>query len=44
MKVGLIHLPPMLLGALAAVEMSFKTAGIPYRKGGVDAAMAKLAR
>lgn len=33
---------PMLLGALAAVEMSFKTAGIPYTKGGVDAAMAYL--
>ncbi len=33
---------PMLLGALAAVEMSFKTAGIPYTKGGVDAAMASL--
>lgn len=33
---------PMLLGALAAVEMSFKTAGIPHTKGGVEAAMAYL--
>jgi alanine-glyoxylate transaminase/serine-glyoxylate transaminase/serine-pyruvate transaminase len=30
---------PMLLGALAAVEMSFRSAGIPHNKGGVDAAM-----
>ena len=29
---------------LTQVDLSFKTAGIPYRKGGVDAAMAKLAR
>ncbi|MBM3532731.1 MAG: aminotransferase class V-fold PLP-dependent enzyme [Alphaproteobacteria bacterium] len=34
---------PMLLGALAAVEMSLKVAGIPHKKGGVDAAMAVLA-
>jgi alanine-glyoxylate transaminase/serine-glyoxylate transaminase/serine-pyruvate transaminase len=33
---------PMLLGALASVEMSLKVAGIPYKKGGVDAAMAVL--
>jgi alanine-glyoxylate transaminase/serine-glyoxylate transaminase/serine-pyruvate transaminase len=33
---------PMLLGALAAVEMSFKAAGIPHNKGGVDAAMEYL--
>ena len=30
---------PMLLGALAAVEMSFKAAAFPHNKGGVDAAM-----
>jgi alanine-glyoxylate transaminase/serine-glyoxylate transaminase/serine-pyruvate transaminase len=34
---------PMLLGALATVELAFKTCGIPYRSGGVDAAIASLA-
>jgi alanine-glyoxylate transaminase/serine-glyoxylate transaminase/serine-pyruvate transaminase len=33
---------PMLLGALAGVEMSFKAAGVPHNKGGVDAAMSYL--
>jgi alanine-glyoxylate transaminase/serine-glyoxylate transaminase/serine-pyruvate transaminase len=35
---------PMLLGALAAVEMTFGVMGIPHGKGGVDAAMAHLAQ
>src|SRR5207253_4697707 len=35
---------PMLLGALAAVEMSLGLCKVPHRKGGVDAAMAFLAR
>jgi alanine-glyoxylate transaminase/serine-glyoxylate transaminase/serine-pyruvate transaminase len=34
---------PMLLGALAAVEMSLGLCKVPHRKGGVDAAMASLA-
>ncbi|HTZ77987.1 MAG TPA: serine--glyoxylate aminotransferase, partial [Stellaceae bacterium] len=34
---------PMLLGALAAVEMAFGLAGVPHGKGGVDAAMEYLA-
>ena len=34
---------PMLLGALAAVEMALDLAGVPHGKGGVDAAMAYLA-
>ncbi|MBM3547629.1 MAG: aminotransferase class V-fold PLP-dependent enzyme [Alphaproteobacteria bacterium] len=34
---------PMLLGALACVEMALKTAGIPHKTGGVDAAMTVLA-
>jgi len=34
---------PMLLGALAAVEMSLRINGVPYAEGGVDAAMAYLA-
>jgi alanine-glyoxylate transaminase/serine-glyoxylate transaminase/serine-pyruvate transaminase len=34
---------PMLLGALAAVEMSLRINGVPHGRGGVDAAMAFLA-
>ena len=34
---------PMLLGAIAAVEMTLELVGIPYGKGGVNAAMAYLA-
>ena len=34
---------PMVLGALAAVELSLKVAGVPYSNGGVDAAIAYLA-
>jgi alanine-glyoxylate transaminase/serine-glyoxylate transaminase/serine-pyruvate transaminase len=34
---------PMLLGALAAVEMALGLAGIPHGKGGVAAAMEYLA-
>jgi alanine-glyoxylate transaminase/serine-glyoxylate transaminase/serine-pyruvate transaminase len=34
---------PMLLGALAAVEMGMKIANLPHGRGGVDAAMAYLA-
>jgi alanine-glyoxylate transaminase/serine-glyoxylate transaminase/serine-pyruvate transaminase len=34
---------PMLLGALAAVEMGLRLEGIPHRAGGVDAAMTYLA-
>jgi alanine-glyoxylate transaminase/serine-glyoxylate transaminase/serine-pyruvate transaminase len=34
---------PMLLGALAAVEMSLGICKVPHRKGGVDAAMSHLA-
>ena len=30
---------PMLLGALAAVEMSLRLCGVPHGRGGVDAAM-----
>jgi alanine-glyoxylate transaminase / serine-glyoxylate transaminase / serine-pyruvate transaminase len=33
---------PMLLGALAAVEMSLQLAGVPHAKGGVAAAMEYL--
>jgi len=33
---------PMILGALAAVEMSLELAGVPHAKGGVAAAMASL--
>jgi alanine-glyoxylate transaminase/serine-glyoxylate transaminase/serine-pyruvate transaminase len=33
---------PMLLGALAAIEMSLRIEGIPHGRGGVDAAMAFL--
>lgn len=32
----------MLMGTLAGVEMGFTLAGVPYRKGGVGAAMALL--
>jgi alanine-glyoxylate transaminase / serine-glyoxylate transaminase / serine-pyruvate transaminase len=35
---------PMLLGALAAVEMTLGVMGIPHGSGGVDAAMAHLAQ
>jgi alanine-glyoxylate transaminase / serine-glyoxylate transaminase / serine-pyruvate transaminase len=34
---------PMLLGALAAIEMSLQLAGVPHGKGGVAAAMEYLA-
>lgn len=34
---------PMLLGALSAVEMSLRIAGVPHGRGGVDAAMDFLA-
>jgi alanine-glyoxylate transaminase / serine-glyoxylate transaminase / serine-pyruvate transaminase len=34
---------PMLLGALAAVEMGLRVEGIPHGRGGVDAAMEYLA-
>ena len=34
---------PMLLGALAAVEMALRIKGIPHGRGGVDAAMDYLA-
>jgi alanine-glyoxylate transaminase / serine-glyoxylate transaminase / serine-pyruvate transaminase len=33
---------PMILGTLAAVEMSLKLNGVPHAPGGVDAAMAFL--
>lgn len=34
---------PMLLGAIAAVEMSLRIEGIPHGRGGVEAAMSYLA-
>ena len=34
---------PMLLGALATIELSLGVAGIPHAKGGVEAAIAALA-
>jgi alanine-glyoxylate transaminase/serine-glyoxylate transaminase/serine-pyruvate transaminase len=34
---------PMLLGALATIELAMKATGVPFRKGGVDAAVAYLA-
>ncbi|WP_428533929.1 pyridoxal-phosphate-dependent aminotransferase family protein [Rhodopila sp.] len=34
---------PMLLGALAAVEMGMRIEGVPHARGGVEAAMAFLA-
>jgi alanine-glyoxylate transaminase / serine-glyoxylate transaminase / serine-pyruvate transaminase len=33
---------PMMLGALASVEMAFKLAKVPHQSGGVDAAMKTL--
>ena len=33
---------PVLLGALASVEMGLSMAGVPHRAGGVAAAMASL--
>ncbi len=33
---------PMLIGAIAAVEMALEAAGVPHGKGGVNAAMAYL--
>ena len=33
----------MLCGTLCGVEMGLESAGVPYKKGGVDAAMAYLA-
>jgi len=33
----------MLCGTLCGVEMGLEAAGVPYKKGGVDAAMAYLA-
>ena len=33
----------MLLGTLAGVEMGLALAGVPHKKGGVDAAMEYLA-
>ncbi|MEM8975080.1 MAG: serine--glyoxylate aminotransferase, partial [Pseudomonadota bacterium] len=33
---------PMLLGALATIEMSFKASGIPHSAGGVNAAIDAL--
>ena len=33
---------PMMLGALATLELAFKTAKIPHNPGGVDAAMKSL--
>jgi alanine-glyoxylate transaminase/serine-glyoxylate transaminase/serine-pyruvate transaminase len=34
---------PMLLGALATVELTFKACGVPHRPGGVEAAITALA-
>jgi alanine-glyoxylate transaminase/serine-glyoxylate transaminase/serine-pyruvate transaminase len=34
---------PMLLGALAAIEMGLRIEGVPHGRGGVEAAMAFLA-
>ena len=33
---------PMLLGALAAIEMAFEEAGVPHARGGLEAAMDSL--
>jgi alanine-glyoxylate transaminase / serine-glyoxylate transaminase / serine-pyruvate transaminase len=33
---------PMILGALAAIEMALELTGVPHGKGGVDAAMEYL--
>jgi alanine-glyoxylate transaminase / serine-glyoxylate transaminase / serine-pyruvate transaminase len=35
---------PMILGTLATVEMALEIGGVPHAKGGVDAAMAYLAK
>lgn len=32
----------MLMGTLAGIEMGLELAGVPHRKGGVDAAMTTL--
>jgi len=34
----------MLAGTLAGVEMTMTAAGVPFRRGGVDAAIELLAR
>ena len=34
---------PMLLGALATIELTFTACGVPYQTGGVDAAIRALA-
>ena len=34
---------PMILGALATIELALKTSGIPHKSGGIDAAVAVLA-
>jgi alanine-glyoxylate transaminase/serine-glyoxylate transaminase/serine-pyruvate transaminase len=33
---------PMLIGAIAAVEMTLELSGVPHAKGGVNAAMGFL--
>jgi alanine-glyoxylate transaminase/serine-glyoxylate transaminase/serine-pyruvate transaminase len=33
---------PMLLGALAAIELALRDAGVPYGHGGLEAAQAAL--
>ena len=33
---------PMLLGALAAIELALAEAGVPHARGGIDAAMDAL--
>jgi alanine-glyoxylate transaminase/serine-glyoxylate transaminase/serine-pyruvate transaminase len=33
---------PMMLGALATIELALKASGIPHKSGGVDAAIAAL--
>jgi alanine-glyoxylate transaminase/serine-glyoxylate transaminase/serine-pyruvate transaminase len=33
---------PMILGAIAAVEMALGLAGVPHQPGGVEAAMRSL--
>jgi alanine-glyoxylate transaminase/serine-glyoxylate transaminase/serine-pyruvate transaminase len=35
---------PMLIGALAAIEMGMQIEGVPHGRGGVEAAMAFLAK
>jgi len=34
---------PMLLGALAAIELALRDAGVPFGRGGIEAAQAALA-